>query len=96
MSGEIARQVSLKRPEILISSVHDWEGGRLRGFSDNEILRMAAKAEMTLVSYNVNTIPLLLIRLANEEFVHGGVVFVNRATIRYYSLTFPISSSLSA
>ena len=37
---------------------------------------------MTLVTYDVNTIPLLLVRLANEEFVHGDIVFVHNATIR--------------
>ena len=34
------------------------------------------------MTYDVNTIPLLLVRLANETFVHGGIVFVHNATIR--------------
>ena len=82
LSDEIARQVVAKRPDIPIFSAHDWEGGRLRGVSDDVVLRAAAEACLTLVSYDVNTIPLLLMRLANEAFVHGGIVFVHNATIR--------------
>ena len=82
ITHEIAVQVLLKRPDILIHSVHDWEHGRLRGKDDEEVLRSAAKTHLTLVTYDVNTIPLLLMRLANESFVHGGVVFVNNETIR--------------
>ena len=35
-----------------------------------------------LVTYDVNTVPSLLVRLANEGFKHDGVVFVNNLTIR--------------
>ncbi len=82
LSNEIVRQVVVKRPDIPIFSVHEWEGGRLRGFSDEAVLRAAAQAKLTLVSYDVNTLPLLLMRLANEAFVHSGIVFVHNATIR--------------
>ncbi len=82
MSDEIARQVFAKRPDIPIFSVHDWDGARLRGLRDEEVLREARDANLTLVSYDVNTIPQLIVRLANEEFVHGGIVFVNNRTIR--------------
>ncbi len=82
ISDEIARQILAKRVDIPIFSAHDWEEGRLRGVSDEMVLRAAAEAGLTLVSYDVNTIPLLLMRLANEAFVHGGIVFVHNATIR--------------
>jgi len=82
ISEEIARQILAKRVDIPIFSAHDWEEGRLRGVSDEMVLRAAAEAGLILVSYDVNTIPLLLMRLANEAFVHGGIVFVHNATIR--------------
>jgi hypothetical protein len=82
LSDEIARQVTAKRADIPIFSAHDWEGGRLRGVRDEAVLRAAAEAGLTIVSYDVNTIPLLLVRLANEAFTHGGIVFVHNATIR--------------
>lgn len=82
LSDEIVRQVRTKRPDISLFSAHDWEGGRLRGVNDEEVLRAAAEAGLTVVSYDVQTIPLLLVRLVNEAFVHGGIVFVHNAAIR--------------
>ena len=82
ISREIALQVSAKRPDIAIFSVHDWEKGRLRSVSDEEVLRAAEEAAFTLVTYDVNTIPLLLVRLANDAFVHSGIIFVHNATMR--------------
>ena len=79
---EVARQINAQQPDIAIISVHSWEQKRLRGASDREVVQSAAEANLTLVTYDVNTIPTLLVRLANESFVHGGVVFVNNATIR--------------
>lgn len=82
LSDEIARQVTSKRPDIRIYSAHEWEQGRLRGVTDEEVLRSAAGVGLTLVTLDVNTIPLLLMRLANDGFIHGGVIFVHNATIR--------------
>ena len=73
--------MAAKRPDIAIYSVHDWDGGQLRGISDEAILRAASAAGLTLVTCDVNTILLLLVRLANDRFVHGGIVFVHNATI---------------
>jgi predicted nuclease of predicted toxin-antitoxin system len=80
--NEVARQISAKRAEIAIFAALDWEESRLRGKSDDEVLRAAAAAGLTLVTYDVNTIPLLLVQLASEAFVHIGIVFVNNAAIR--------------
>jgi len=82
ISDEITRQVSAKRPGLPIFSVIDWQEGRLKGVSDEEVLRSTQEAGLTLVTYDVNTIPLLLVRLANEAFIHCGIVFVNNATMR--------------
>lgn len=82
LSEEIARQVSAKRPDIPIVGVREWEGGRLKGAGDDDVLRAASAAGLTLVTYDVNTIPPLLIRLANEVFVHSGIIFVTNTTIR--------------
>ena len=82
LSDEIARQVTEKRSDIPIFSAHQWQRGRLRGVSDEEVLRAAAEAGVTLVTYDVTTIPRLLVRFANESFVHCGIVFVHNAAIR--------------
>lgn len=82
MSDEVAQQVKSRRAEIAIDSVHEWQGGTLRGQTDEELLRTIARENWTLVTYDINTIPPLLVQLANEGFVHAGVVFISRATIR--------------
>jgi hypothetical protein len=82
ISDEVARQVAARRPDIPIFSAHDWEEGRFKGMQDEAILRAASAAGLTLVTYDVNTIPLLLTRLANEGFTHGGIVFVSSLAIR--------------
>lgn len=82
LSDEIALHVTAKRPDIPIFSAHTWEGGQLRSVDDETVLRVLASSQLTLVTCDVTTIPLLLVRLANEEFIHGGVVFVHNNTIR--------------
>ena len=81
LSDEIARQVTAKRPDIPIHSALNWESGRLKGASDEAVLRIAGEAGLTLVTYDVNTIPLLLVRLANESFSHTGIVFISNSSI---------------
>lgn len=78
---EVARRVITIRPDIRIVSVHTWEEKPLRGATDLEVIQSAAVARLTLVTYDVNTIPALLVRLANDSFDHAGVVFVTNATI---------------
>ena len=82
ISDEVSRQVLSKHPTISIASVYDWNNGSLKGASDETILRTISNHKLTLLTYDVNTIPILLVRLANEGFKHAGVVFVNNLTIR--------------
>lgn len=67
---------------MAIFRAHDWEEDRLKGASDEEVILAAAEADLALVTYDVNTIPLLLIHLANEGLTHSGITFVNNAAIR--------------
>jgi hypothetical protein len=47
------------------------------GQTDRSNLREAAAARLTLVTFDVNTIPTLLQEMAREEESHGGVVFIS-------------------
>lgn len=82
ISAEVAHQVRAKRPDIHILSVHDWEDGRFRSTRDEEILQAAENTGFTLVTYDVNSIPLLAVRLVNEGIAHGGIVFIHSGTVR--------------
>lgn len=81
ISYTVARQIAVRRPEISIVSLHDWEAGRYLRALDEPLLRAAAAAGLTLVTYDQRTIPSLLARLAGEGFPHGGIVFVDEHTI---------------
>jgi hypothetical protein len=81
ISYVVAEQLSRSRPEIPISSLHRWEGGRLLGSDDETVLREAMRAECVLVTYDVTSVPLLLRRLADQGTSHAGVILVDRKTI---------------
>jgi hypothetical protein len=49
---------------------------------DPELLTQAHRDGLTLVTYDVTTIPLFLREFAEREQPHGGVIFVDRRTIR--------------
>jgi hypothetical protein len=59
----------------------EWEDGRFLGREDHVCLREAAAQRLTLVTYDRRTIPPLLKTWAEEERIHGGVVFIDEKTI---------------
>lgn len=64
-------------PAAQIESIHDYSGGRLVNCDDRTILQEAGGAGMTLVTFDVNTIPGLLREMFVEQENHAGVVFVS-------------------
>jgi len=59
----------------------EWESGGFLGQPDSACLQLAAKQNLTLVTYDRRTIPPLLKTWAEEERRHGGVIFVDDKTI---------------
>ena len=82
ISDEVAVQVSSKRSDITVYSIFHWESGRLVGARDDRLLEETAAAGLPLVTYDLNTIPSLLVQLAELGRKHGGVVFISQKTIR--------------
>lgn len=82
ISGVIAEQLVRKNPEIYVETVYRWRGGALIGQSDEKLLRTAAEERLTLVTYDLKTIPLLLSEMAADNEDHTGVLFVDDATLR--------------
>jgi hypothetical protein len=58
-----------------------WEGGALLGEPDSVCLQRAAAQELTLVTYDRRTIPVVLKVWGEEGREHGGVIFVDEKTI---------------
>lgn len=61
---------------IEIESLHTWQEGRLLRCPDAEILEAASERGVTLVTFDVTTIPTLLQELAIQGRSHGGILFI--------------------
>jgi len=81
VSPDTAAIIANLRPEIPAVSVLDWEEGDWGGRTDEELLRAARPAALTLVTYDQRTIPALLHRWAQSGESHAGVVFVDERTV---------------
>ena len=68
-------------PEMVIEAVTTWQDGIYRATDDHDVLTAATNAGMTLVTYDLRTIPALLRQWAEDERAHSGVVFVDEKTI---------------
>jgi hypothetical protein len=80
--------VGLRRrfPEIAVYAIADWEKGRLRGKPDVEALKAAIAGGLTLVTYDLWTIPILLKEWGLEGRDHCGVIFCDAKTIPQYAV----------
>ena len=60
ISPVVADGVLKKYPRVSIATVHRWRNGKLVGAADSEILLAAADENLTLVTYDLRTIPSML------------------------------------
>lgn len=81
ISPVVADGLAKRWPRMLPATVHTWKSGSLLGTGDESVLQAALLEELTLVTFDVNTIPALLTTLAEEGTAHAGIVFVNSRTI---------------
>lgn len=77
LSPEIAVQITVKRPDILVTSVHHWQEGRFKSQRDEAILEAAHEAGLTLVTYDQKTILPVLVQWGQAETDHSGVIFID-------------------
>jgi len=77
-----AQEVRKHRPECEITTLRDWRGGQyLDEHDDGVILARAHEDGLTLLTRDISTIYPLVVEWDAEEWVHGGVVFVDDRTI---------------
>ena len=81
ISPVIADQIRAKRPEIPIDSVCRWRAGSYAGVKDAPLLAAAAEDEWTLVTYDLQTIPPLLVKWGIQGRSHGGTILIDNRTI---------------
>jgi hypothetical protein len=82
ISPVIAIQLRSKRVGMRVVSVHEHKGGTLLSASDDVVLRAAAAEGLTLVTYDLRTIPTLLEEWAEVGMSHAGVLLVDQHTVR--------------
>jgi hypothetical protein len=82
ISHVVAERLAERHPHIFVASVYRWRNGGFVGEPDARILQAARGDGLTLVTYDVSTISVLLAELAAEGDDHAGVVFVADASIR--------------
>lgn len=70
-----------RSPDLPVAAMAEWEGGNFVGKDQADILREATDLEWTLVTYDRLTIPPILKAWAEEECLHGGVIFVDAKSI---------------
>lgn len=82
ISFAVAEQVTRNNPQIRVESVHRWHGGAFVGQADGNLLRAATQEGLTLVTYDLKTIPPLLTEMAMEAETHAGVILIDDSSIR--------------
>lgn len=81
LSPEIATQLISKRVGLHAVSIQEWEGGNHLGERDETLLASACDRGLTLVTYDLRTIPPLLKVWGEAGTPHGGVIFVDERTL---------------
>jgi hypothetical protein len=66
---------------LAVRALREWHEGAYWGQDDAACLRAAHREGLTLVTYDLRTIPRLLKRWAEEKCSHGGMIFVDEKTI---------------
>jgi len=82
LSPVIAEQLTAKNARITAQSVHRLRSGEFSGQTDIRVMRSAVLERLTLVTYDLKTIPQLLQEFAADQEPHAGVVFIDDASIR--------------
>jgi hypothetical protein len=81
ISPAVADGLRRRDRSLVVFCLAEWEDREFLGQPDSVCLQEAALQRLTLVTYDRRTIPLLLKIWAEEDQIHGGVIFVDEKTI---------------
>ncbi len=77
----VATGLRRRHPSLVVQPLAHWVGGSFLGQTDAACLLEAAAQSLTLVTYDLRSIPPLLKNWAEQSRHHGGVIFVDQKTI---------------
>ena len=81
ISPKVAEQLRQKYADMTVYVLQTWEQCRYLQIADNLLLNLTNQYSLTLVTYDLKTIPVLLTELAEQGHDYGGVIFVDQKTI---------------
>lgn len=81
ISPKVVARVLERAPSIPIQCLATYREGALLGAPDALVLRTALRDGLTLVTYDVTTIPPILREMAEAGESHAGVIFVSSRTL---------------
>jgi predicted nuclease of predicted toxin-antitoxin system len=71
----------LQSKGVDVAAVANHRGGTLREADDPVLLTAAREEDRVFVTYDLSTIPVLLVGWAEEGLQHAGVIFIHHRTI---------------
>lgn len=77
----VARELAQCCHGLFVVHLRDWKQGCFLNAPDADLLAGASNDGLTLATYDLKTIPLLLRRLAEEDTHHAGVIPIDDATV---------------
>jgi hypothetical protein len=80
ISPAVAKGLRRRDGSLIAIAMTEWENGDFLGQDDAVCLRNAARQGLTLVTYDLRTIPPLLKSWIEEGRRHSGVIFVDEKT----------------
>ena len=81
ISPAVAMQAPSRCRGISIEAMRRWEGGHYLGATDQLVLQEAHRQKLTLVTFDLRTIPPLLRLWAEQGVDHSGVILVDEQTL---------------
>ena len=81
ISPAVATAAVRRCPGIDVVAILTWENGHFLSASDALVLEEAHKQQLTLVTFDLRTIPPLLRSWAEQGLDHSGVLFVDERTV---------------
>ena len=77
LSPKLVEIIRALASRVDIESIYRWQSGRFINRPDDMILRAAAEDGRTLVTFDVRTIPSILVEFGISGEEHAGVIFVS-------------------
>jgi hypothetical protein len=78
----VAAGLKRRIPSIEVHALRNWQGGAFLGEPDDAILTEAAVLGLTIVTYDMDTIPKALYERMRAGLSHGGAVLIPQKQIR--------------